>query len=257
MRRKILFEAHQGVATECPGNTMSAFYRAVQLGYDMIELDPSYTKDGKFVVLHDRTLNRTGRLLNGDALKEDVFVSQIDYNELSNYEFGSSFDKKFLGEKIPLMEEVLALSKKTGVRLKIDNKFENFPEDVKENFLKLLTYEGAHVGLTLCNPDSMIDIAKRFPRFEFHYDGLVNDETLKRLSDNVGKDRLTVWVPYENDRTSWVSVEFANKPLADNIKKYAKLGVWLLTKESELKGAKDLGADVIETDGSLKPLKGE
>lgn len=257
MQRKMLFEAHQGVATERPGNTMSAFYYAVQLGYDMIELDPSYTKDGKFVVLHDRTLNRTGRFLNGNEISEEVYISQIDYNELSNYEFGSSFDMKFLGEKIPLMEEVLALSAQTGVRLKIDNKFENFPEDVKENFLKLLTYKGAHVGLTLCNSDSMIDIAKRFPQFEFHYDGVVNDETLKRLSYSVGKDRLTVWIPYENDRTSWVNVEFANKALADNIKKYAKLGIWLLTKESELNGAEDLGADVIETDGSLKPKKGE
>lgn len=255
--RKVELEAHKGVDTEYPENTMAAFNAAVEQGYDMIELDPNYTLDRQFIVHHDAALNRCGRKLNGDKIEEEKLVAEMNYSELLNYEFGSSFDKKFLGEKAPLMTDVLRLAEETGIKLKIDNKFEGFPSDVKEEFLNLFKDTKARVGLTMANADAMTDLAERFPNLEFHYDGLITEEVLKKLSEKVGKDRLTVWIPYKNDRTWWVKVEYANKQLADNIKKYAKLGVWILTKQSEYEDAVNLGADVIETDGSLKPIKGE
>jgi glycerophosphoryl diester phosphodiesterase len=51
--------AHQGGEDEFPSNTMYAFRKALRAGADMLELDIGVTKDGKVVVLHDTTLNRT------------------------------------------------------------------------------------------------------------------------------------------------------------------------------------------------------
>ena len=42
------------------------------------------------------------------------------------------------------------------------------------------------------------------------------------------------------------------------MKKYGRLGVWLLTEKEELELAVNrYGADIIETDGSLKPFNKE
>jgi glycerophosphoryl diester phosphodiesterase len=51
--------AHQGGEDEFPSNTMYAFKRSLQVGADMLELDVGVTKDGKVVVMHDTTVDRT------------------------------------------------------------------------------------------------------------------------------------------------------------------------------------------------------
>ena len=63
--KNIKLQAHRGVSSDCPENTMAAFRCAALQGYDVIELDPDYTKDGKIVILHDKTLNRTARKADG------------------------------------------------------------------------------------------------------------------------------------------------------------------------------------------------
>ena len=57
--------AHRGVASEAPENTMAAYRLAVAQGYDVIERDPSFTKDGVCVLYHDKTLTRTCRTSDG------------------------------------------------------------------------------------------------------------------------------------------------------------------------------------------------
>ena len=63
----MLYQAHRGVGTEYPENTMPAFRAAVEQGYALIELDPCFTLDGQCAILHDRTLNRTCRTASGAA----------------------------------------------------------------------------------------------------------------------------------------------------------------------------------------------
>ena len=53
----VRLQAHQGVESECPGNTMSSFRAAVEQGYEMIELDLGVTKDGRFITMHNETIN--------------------------------------------------------------------------------------------------------------------------------------------------------------------------------------------------------
>ena len=58
------FQAHRGVGTEFPENTMPAFVAAVAQGYDYIELDPAFTKDDQCVILHEPNLPRKRRVGN-------------------------------------------------------------------------------------------------------------------------------------------------------------------------------------------------
>ena len=50
---------HRGASRYAPENTLPALEKAIRLGADFVEFDLQTTRDGGFVLLHDRTLNRT------------------------------------------------------------------------------------------------------------------------------------------------------------------------------------------------------
>lgn len=251
----MLYQAHKGVSTENPENTMPAFEAAIRQGYDIIELDVSPTKDLRFVLLHDKLLNRTARLPDGSPLSEDIPLSEISYAEALKYDFGIWFSEKFRGTKIALFDDVLALAKNNGIKLKIDNKYQRYTPEQKDAFFKLLApYQGV-ACLTCSTLEAITEAAETFPEMDLHYDGAVTPEALEELGKLLPKKRLTVWLPHQNPKTAWVKVEFANPRLAQMIKPYASLGVWILSDYKELADAEALGADLIETNGQIKPPK--
>lgn len=56
---KILVAAHRATHQNYPENSIAAILESIRLGVDIIELDVRATKDGKLVVIHDRTVVRT------------------------------------------------------------------------------------------------------------------------------------------------------------------------------------------------------
>jgi glycerophosphoryl diester phosphodiesterase len=72
--KRVLNIAHQGGEDEFPSNTLYAFKRSVKAGADMLELDIGVTRDGKVVVSHDTTLDRT---TNGRGTIESHTLRQI------------------------------------------------------------------------------------------------------------------------------------------------------------------------------------
>lgn len=250
----MIYQAHKGVSTENPENTMPAFISAVEQGYDVIELDVSVTKDIKFVTLHDKTINRTARQKNGELISEPIEIKDINYVDLLEYDFGIWLSDEFANTKIPLFEDVLLYAKQNGVKIKIDNKYQKFNQLEREKFFKLLkSYENI-ACLTCSTVEELKSVKEIFPDMYFHYDGPVTEDILEEISKFLPKEQLTVWLPHKNPKTSWVKVEFANERLASMIKKYAQLGVWILTEDSHLEEAKTLGAEIIETNGELKPI---
>lgn len=59
LERRVLNIAHQGGEIEAPSNTLFAFKTAKDKGADVLELDVHATSDGKLVVIHDATVDRT------------------------------------------------------------------------------------------------------------------------------------------------------------------------------------------------------
>lgn len=249
------YQAHKGVSTENPENTMPAFAAAIEQGYDIIELDVSPTRDLRFVLLHDAKLNRTGRNSDGTELSEEIRITEIPYEEALAYDFGVWFSEKFRGTRIPLFDDVLALAEKSGVQLKIDNKYQRYTPEQKEAFFKLLAPYQNVACLTCSTLEAFTEAANTFPEMALHYDGPVTPEILEELGKLRTKEKLTVWLPHQNPKTSWVKVEFASPRLAEMIRPYASLGVWILSSYDELADAEALGADLIETNGQIKPPK--
>lgn len=97
----MLVIGHRGASIEAPENTMAAFVRALELGADGIEFDVQLTADGHAVVLHDALLDRT---TSGSG---PVFA--VDLDEVRALDAGSWFGPDFVGERVPLLDDVLAL----------------------------------------------------------------------------------------------------------------------------------------------------
>src|SRR5690554_1673670 len=55
----VLVVAHRGAHTEVPENSLASIDKAVEAGAHIVELDVRRTQDGVFVIMHDRTLDRT------------------------------------------------------------------------------------------------------------------------------------------------------------------------------------------------------
>ena len=92
--------AHRGASRDCPENTLAAFDEALRQGADGIELDVQLSRDGIPVVYHDRTLVRAG----GGRRR----VARIDFAELAALDPGARVDRRFRGQHIPALEDVLA-----------------------------------------------------------------------------------------------------------------------------------------------------
>lgn len=253
METKIKLQAHRGVSTDYPENTMSAFIASVELGYDSIELDPNVTSDGKIVLLHDDTVNRTSRNKDGTKLENEIRVSDFSYEELAEYDFGIWFSEKFMGEKLPLLLDVLELAAKTGILIKIDSKFTKFDNKIQDELFKMTEESGANIAFT-CNSPEVIELVRRnAPSAAIHYDGAVNEETVQRVVSASEGSKLVIWLPYRCELTSWVQIPFADDELCSMVKKYAQLGLWLLSTEKQLDEAKRWKVDYVETTGAIKP----
>lgn len=66
--------AHRGISSEYPENSLPAFRKAVEIKSDVIETDIHFTKDSRFVVFHDDTLER---LTNGKGKVTDYTLQDL------------------------------------------------------------------------------------------------------------------------------------------------------------------------------------
>jgi glycerophosphoryl diester phosphodiesterase len=110
---KPLIVARCGDVQSAPENTLSAFEQAILKGADVLEFDVHLTQDGEVVIHHDFYLGRTD---NGEG-----YISDYTLAELRALDAGGWFDRRFAGEKMPTLAEVLTLGK-GKIRFEIDMK---------------------------------------------------------------------------------------------------------------------------------------
>lgn len=246
-------QAHRGICTECPENTMPAFRRAAEQGYPIIELDPKFTADDFCVVHHDWNINRTCRTADGQAFTEPRPIAQVTWEELKTLDAGMWFGEEFRGTKVPLLSEVLAFAKEKRIHIKIDNVFTHFPEHQQQMLFDITENSGADVGFTCPDPETVEKVVSRFPKTTIHYDGYVDEPTLQQVKSLLKENHLVIWLPFDNDITAWCKFPKASAEMCRMAHKYGQVGVWLLHEESDRQAAEAMGADILETTGSLKP----
>ena len=97
--------AHQGSSLDLPPNTLEAFQLALDQGADIIELDIWRSKDGTWVVIHDRNLSRI------TGVSKDI--TKLTFEEIQSLDAGYNFSDssgnylyRNKGYKIPSLEQV-------------------------------------------------------------------------------------------------------------------------------------------------------
>jgi len=126
--------AHRGASYDAPENTLAAVNLAWQQNADAVEVDVHLSKDRKLVVIHDDNTRRTGGV--------DDKVSEQTLSKLRSLDVGCWKGKQWTGEKVPLLEEVLAAIPE-GRRLFVELKCG--PEGVSV-FQKALSLSGTTPG---------------------------------------------------------------------------------------------------------------
>ena len=91
--------AHRGASGYAPENTRAAFDRAIAMGADALETDVQLTADGRLVLFHDATVDRTS---DGSGPVADYTLA-----ELRRLDLGGWFAPEFAGQRALTVEELL------------------------------------------------------------------------------------------------------------------------------------------------------
>jgi glycerophosphoryl diester phosphodiesterase len=135
---KIMRSAHRGVREYAPENTLPAIKKAIDMGYDYVEMDVRYTKEGVPVLLHDGSVIRTTNGFKG--------VSSYTLAELKKLDAGSRKGNEFKGTQVPTIEEALSLMQ-GRIKLYLDQK-----EPARPELVRLLKQHGFYPdNLVVCH----------------------------------------------------------------------------------------------------------
>jgi glycerophosphoryl diester phosphodiesterase len=90
---------HRGACRYAPENTIASIEKAAALGADYIEIDIRPTLDGKYVLLHDGTLDRT---TNGKGP-----IRKMNFEDVRKLSAGAWFGRPFADLRVPALSEGL------------------------------------------------------------------------------------------------------------------------------------------------------
>ncbi len=121
--------AHRGNSNSTPENTIIAIKSAIEVGADWAEIDVQETKDGELVVFHDDNLKRVTGI--------DKNIWEISYIELNKLDAGIWFSPQFLGEKIPKLRDLMAVSREK-IKLNIELKLNGHQQNLASRVVKLI-----------------------------------------------------------------------------------------------------------------------
>ncbi len=91
--------AHRGASAYAPENTLASFREAWERGARIVECDVHLSADGEVVVMHDPSVDRT---TDGSGAVRDLSLAEI-----AKLDAGSSFDRRYVGEPVPTLAQVL------------------------------------------------------------------------------------------------------------------------------------------------------
>lgn len=126
----IRYVAHRGYHVQAPENTMPAFAAAAEAGYQFLESDVHFTKDGVAVLCHDSTINATARNADGSKIVGVKSIQFMTYEELLQYDFGVAAGEAYRGTRIPTFREWIAFCREADVTPYIELKSRMTTEQV-------------------------------------------------------------------------------------------------------------------------------
>lgn len=228
----ILISAHRGNTGQAPENTLAAYKDALKVGVDYVEIDVRTTLDGKLVILHDATLNRT---TNGEGPLKNKRI--VELRELSAGKGFIEFNK----ERIPTLKEVCQLISRWNIWHKKKTYIYVDCKDVAPAPLveALEKYKLANESYFYGNDSFLLSLKQVFPQARL-MSSLRNKEEIQT--------KIASLHPTAFD-ASFLSLtqEMVDEIHSKNIRVFTDL-LGPLDTETNYKKAAKLGVDLIQTD---------
>ena len=136
----VVILGHRGAAGSAPENTLASVALAVEQGADIVEIDVQETSDGEVVVIHDSDLMRVGGV--------PMRIWDHTYDELHQVDIGSWYGPEFSDQRIPKLEEVLALCRGKA-RVDIELKYYGHNERLEERVAEIVERMGMEDDIIL------------------------------------------------------------------------------------------------------------
>jgi glycerophosphoryl diester phosphodiesterase len=178
--KNVVVISHRGEHLHHPENTMPAFEEAVRVGADYFELDVRTTSDGKLVLMHDGTVDRT---TNGHG-----DVAKMTFDEIRALDAGSKKDVSFAGTKVPTFDEALDYAR-GKINIYVDVKYVA-PKELVDHIVahgmadRVVIYSGRiSKDIQDLNPNLKIMPEARTPEFA---QKLIDDLHVKVLAFDAG-----------------------------------------------------------------------
>ena len=224
--------AHRGYTETAPENTIPAFVAAAENGYSTVECDIEWTKDGVPVILHDATINRTARKENGWRLFFPRKCSDMTYDKLLEYDFGSWYSNDFKGTKIPSFDELLSCASDNDLNLYVELKeTTDFNDEKAQALVDAVKNAGLEDKITWIsfNEDYLKTMAKAMPEARLGYLSKkeVDENTIETLK-NLQTGKNEVFLDLKSSRISKTS----SKILEDSGFNFE---VWTVDSSDEIK----------------------
>jgi len=99
---QVVVISHRGDWRNAPENSLQAIQNCIDMGVDMVEIDIHKTKDGKLVLMHDKTIDRT---TTGTGFVSEWTLDSLKQLHLRN---GANHPTH---HKIPTLEDAMLLAK--------------------------------------------------------------------------------------------------------------------------------------------------
>ena len=212
---------------ECPENTISAYRGSAEHGFKYVETDVAFTSDDVPVLLHDKTINRTGKNPDGSPYATpNKEIKDITFEEVRKLDFGIVRDPKFKGEKIPSFEEFIKCCRNLGlhpyIELKADTQYTEAQVQKVVDIVNLNGMKGKVTYISFSDQDlmyvknydpkarlgrvggkvvdeTMINNLKalKTPTNEVFFDGQAFDNNVLYMTEDVAKKLVAIDVPLE------------------------------------------------------------
>ncbi|HOP64920.1 MAG TPA: glycerophosphodiester phosphodiesterase family protein [Spirochaetota bacterium] len=144
--------AHRGASYYAPENTAPAFIIAGELGADYLECDVQRTKDGRLIIFHDKTPERTTDVSEIFPGREKAPVGSFTYSELMRLDAGTWFNMKnperaresFRSTRICTFREYVDIAERCGKKpgLMIELKHPELYPGIEKEVIDLLAERG-------------------------------------------------------------------------------------------------------------------
>jgi glycerophosphoryl diester phosphodiesterase len=230
--------AHRGASFDAPENTVASARLAWEQKADALELDVYLSKDGKLIVSHDEYLKRTA----GVAKK----VPEMTSTEIAQLEAGAWKNERWRGEKIPLLDDLLA-TVPPGKRVFIEVKCGPEGLDELAATLKRSSLKPAQTVIISFKYDVVKQARTRFPNREVCW---IAD--FKRSASDGWQPTIAVLVEQaKTAKLDGLDLSYRGPLDAAAAKEIRdaglKLYVWTVDAADEARRLRDLGVDGITT----------